>query len=233
VAFIPARHASSRLPGKPLIDLDGLPMIVRVARQVAQAKKISRTIVATDDERIRSICEKAGVEAVMTPPECPSGTDRVAYAYRELGELYDFVINVQGDEPLIDPRDIDQVAHTLEARPDGIATLCRESSDLASPNVVKVVAAPDGRALYFSRAPLAGAHQHVGIYGFTPALLNRFVSMDQSRLEKAERLEQLRAMEAGIPIYVARCLSERPSIGVDTPEDVTAVLRELRKSHGS
>ena len=137
------------------------------------------------------------------------------------------------NQPLIDPRDIDQVVHTLEARPEGIATLARENSDLSSPNVVKVVAAQDGRALYFSRAPLAGALQHVGIYGFAPTLLNRFVSMEPSRLEKAERLEQLRAMEAGIPIYVARCLSERPSIGVDTPDDVAAVLRELRKSHGS
>jgi 3-deoxy-manno-octulosonate cytidylyltransferase (CMP-KDO synthetase) len=232
VAFIPARHASSRFPGKPLVDLDGLPMIVRVARQVEQAKRIAKVVVATDDERIREVAANAGIAAVMTPSGCPSGTDRVAVAYRELGETYDFVLNVQGDEPLIDPRDIDQAALCLESHPGAIATLARESAHLASPHVVKVVSAPDGRALYFSRAPLAGALQHVGVYGFSPVLLDRFVSMEPSRLEKAERLEQLRALEAGIPIYVARCLSERPSIGVDTPEDVTLVLAELRKAHG-
>ena len=233
MAFIPARHGSSRFPGKPLVDLDGLPMIVRVARQVERATKIERVIVATDDARIRAACEEASVACLMTPSECPSGTDRVAYAYRELGEAFDFVVNVQGDEPLIDPRDVDQVVLCLEARPEGIGTLARELEDLGAPNVVKVVTAPDGRALYFSRAPLAGALAHVGIYGFSPNLLNRFVSMEPSRLERAERLEQLRALEAGIPIYVARCVSERPSIGVDTPEDVEIVLRELRKTHGS
>jgi 3-deoxy-manno-octulosonate cytidylyltransferase (CMP-KDO synthetase) len=233
VAIIPARHASSRFPGKPLIDLDGLPMIVRVARRVEQAERIARVIVATDDERIRAVSRDAGIACVMTPPECPSGTDRVAYAHRELGETFDFVLNVQGDEPLIDPRDVDQVARCLESRPDGIATLAREGQHLDSPHVVKVVAREDGRALYFSRAPLAGALQHVGIYGFSPALLQAFVSLEPSRLEQAERLEQLRALEAGIPIYVARCLSERPSIGVDTPADVSLVLEELRKAHGS
>jgi 3-deoxy-manno-octulosonate cytidylyltransferase (CMP-KDO synthetase) len=237
VAVVPARHASSRFPGKPLIDLDGLPMIVRVAHQVERAEKIDRVVVATDDDRIRSACERFGVVCVMTPPECPSGTDRVAYAYRELGETFDFVVNVQGDEPLIDPRDVDVLVRCLEARPDGIATLARPSEALSSPHVVKVVTAPGGgpvsRALYFSRAPLAGALQHVGIYGFSPALLDRFVSMEPSRLERAERLEQLRALEAGIPIYVSLCVSERPSIGVDTPEDVEIVLQELRKIHGS
>jgi 3-deoxy-manno-octulosonate cytidylyltransferase (CMP-KDO synthetase) len=235
VAIIPARHSSSRFPGKPLIDLDGLPMVVRVARQVEAARTIERVVVATDDERIRAVCEQHGVDAVMTPPECPTGTDRVAYAYRELGADFDFILNVQGDEPLIDPRDLDRAVGCLEAHPEAIATLSRPLAPehLSSPNVVKVVTAPDGRALYFSRAPLAGAWQHVGIYGFAPALLNRFVSMEPSRLERQERLEQLRALEAGIPIYVAQCVSERPTIGVDTPEDVSVVLRELRKAHGS
>lgn len=235
MAIIPARHDSSRFPGKPLIDLDGIPMIVRVAMRVQGAQTIDRVVVATDDDRIRRVCEEAKVAAVMTPAECPSGTDRVAYAHRELAEACRFVINVQGDEPLIDPLDIDATVRGLEAHPEAIATLARPLplEHYATLNVVKVVTAPDGRALYFSRAPLAGARQHVGIYGFTPDILNRFVSMEPSRLERQERLEQLRAIEAGLPIYVAQCVSKRPSIGVDTPEDVPFVLQELRKAHGS
>ncbi len=236
MAIVPARHASSRFPGKPLIDLDGLPMIVRVARRVERAELIHRVVVATDDARILAACVEAKVECVMTPADCPSGTDRVAAALRALGTPFDRVVNVQGDEPLIDPRDVDRVVAGLKAHPEAIVTLARPFLDparLSSPHLVKVVTARDGRALYFSRAALEGARQHVGVYGFAPAVLSRFVSMEPSRLERLERLEQLRALEGGMAIYVESCVSERPSIGVDTPEDVPVVLRELRKAHGS
>lgn len=205
-------------------------MIVRVARQVEAAERVTRVLVATDDDRIRNACATAGVDCVMTPKDCPSGTDRVAAAYRALGESYDHVINVQGDEPLIDPADVDVLAALAHRHPEAVATLARPLEDHAeSAHVVKVVVAEDGRALYFSRAPLAGALAHVGIYGFAPALLERFTKLPPSPLEQAERLEQLRALENDIPIRAARCVSTAPSIGVDTPEDVTAVLRELRR----
>lgn len=234
LAIIPARHASSRFPGKPLVDLDGVPMIVRVARQVEAAERIGRVQVATDDRRILEACQTAGVDCVMTPSECSSGTDRVAAAYRTLGETYDHVINVQGDEPLIDPADIDVLAELCSRHPEAVTTLARPLEDDAeSAHVVKVAAGEDGRALYFSRAPLAGALAHVGVYGFAPAVLERFTALPPSPLERAERLEQLRALENGIPIRVARCVSTAPSIGVDTPEDVAAVLRELKRRQTS
>ena len=229
--MIPARHGSSRFPGKPLVDIEGVSMIVRVARQVVGADHIDKVVVATDDDRIVQVCEESGVQAVKTAALCASGTDRIAGAYRTLGERFNCIINIQGDEPLIDPRDVDALAECAYAHPEAIATLARPFTDpdrqLTDPHVVKVVAAQDGRAIYFSRAALAGAMQHVGAYAFTPELLEAFSSLAASPLERAERLEQLRALEQGIRIQVALCVSKDPTIGVDTPEDVEAVLQEL------
>lgn len=234
-AVIPARFDSTRFPGKPLAEIAGVPMIVRVAERANAAERVDLVVVATDDERIERVVRDAGFESVMTDPGLPSGSDRVAAAVRTLGEQPQLVVNVQGDEPLLDPRDLD--ALIAEAKEDGIGTLARPlDPELADdPNTVKVVRARSGRALYFSRAPVPhGAAQrlhHVGIYAYPPHVLERFTALEPSPLERAERLEQLRALENDIPIYVTMCQSESPSIGVDTPEDLLRVEQELGKSH--
>lgn len=238
LAVIPARYASQRFPGKPLADLEGAPMIVWVARQAAAARTIDRVIVATDDLRIRDAVLQAGFEVQMTSEACASGSDRVA----EVAQRWpcDLVVNVQGDEPLVDPADIDALVGAAHEHPEGITTLARPIADAAAlhnPNVVKVVRGLVGQALYFSRAPiphgagddLAQALHHVGLYAYPPAVLTRFTALPPSRLERLERLEQLRGLENGIPIHVTMCVSVRPSIGVDVPEDLEEVRRELQR----
>ncbi len=213
-------------------------MIVRVARQARLAPSVQRVLVATDDARIEKVAKEHHIEAVLTP-ECDSGTDRVYRALQRLEAKADLVINVQGDEPLIDPADIE--ALILAYKPGSIGTLARPLSaaeHFLDPNVVKAVTTPKGRALYFSRAPIphvppqqsqSVALHHVGIYAYEPAVLARFVALQPSRLERLERLEQLRALENDIPIYVSNCVSKRPTIAVDTPEDLDAVLQELKR----
>ncbi len=240
-AVIPARYGAQRFPGKPLLDLAGLPMVVRVARAAAAASRITRTLVATDDPRIEAAARAHGVEVVMTPADCPSGSDRVQAALMALaGPAPALVVNVQGDEPLLDPRDLDALVEATLARREAapgrelIGTLARplDPARFGEPSLVKVARALDGRALYFSRAPIpagsAAPLLHVGIYAYAPEALRRFTALEPSPLERAERLEQLRALEHGIPIHVTLCVSERPSLGVDTPEDVAPVLAELR-----
>ena len=212
-------------------------MVVRVAQQAQKASTIQRALIATDDQRIASAAADHGIQAVMTG-ECTSGTDRVFQALKVLNVLNkggpSLVVNVQGDEPLIDPADIDALVGAYREGGEGgegsVGTLARDlpQADREDPNVVKVVTSAQGRALYFSRAPLKGAMAHVGLYAYSPAVLAQFVQLPPSRLEQLERLEQLRALENDIPIYVTHCVSERPSIGVDTPEDLAAVLEELR-----
>lgn len=240
VAVIPARFAATRFPGKPLADIAGLPMVVRVARQAAAARSIDQVLVATDDHRIAQVVERAGFTSVMTPSDCATGSDRIAWAIRERsGPGPALVVNVQGDEPLLDPRDLDALVKATLADPGSIGTLARPLPELGrftDPNVVKVVRAASGRALYFSRAPIPYGVEpntvqpllHVGIYAYPPEVLSRFVALPPSPLERTERLEQLRALENGIPIQVTMCVSERPSVGVDTPEDVARVIEELR-----
>lgn len=237
-AVIPSRFAATRFPGKPLADILGVPMIVRVARAAAAAERVTMVLIATDDPRIASVVEEAGFPAVLTDPALPSGSDRVAAAIATLEVEPPLVVNVQGDEPLLDPRDLDALIEATGE--DAIGTLARPFEDaqrVDDPNVVKVVRAASGRALYFSRARVPyGAPsylQHVGIYAYPPAVLARFVSLRPSPLEKAERLEQLRALENGIPIDVTMCVSERSSIGVDTPEDVLRVEQELRRQEST
>jgi 3-deoxy-manno-octulosonate cytidylyltransferase (CMP-KDO synthetase) len=216
-------------------------MIVRVAERT-RAAKLDRLLIATDDARIRDVVERAGFEAVMTPSSCASGTDRVSAAIEASG-LGDcaLVVNVQGDEPLIDPADIDVLIETMRATGAEMGTLARaiesETQRLA-PHAVKVVTRADGRALYFSRAPIPhGARPeqallHVGIYAYRPSTLRVLSGLSRSPLEIAESLEQLRALEHGIDIQVARCVSERPSIAIDVPEDVDKVIRVLRSERG-
>jgi 3-deoxy-manno-octulosonate cytidylyltransferase (CMP-KDO synthetase) len=239
VAIIPARWASSRFPGKPLVDLLGTPMIVRVADRLARSKLATRVAIATDDERIRDRVKAAGFEVVMTPEGCASGTDRVAAAVEILGlGGAALVVNVQGDEPLIDPSDIDALISATLSSGCEMGTLARPLHDrerFLDPNVVKVVRGEDGRAIYFSRAPIAPevALQHIGLYAYKPDALHELVRVGPSALEKSERLEQLRALEHGLAIHVALAKSASPSIAIDTPEDVARVLAVLTASNGT
>jgi len=232
VAVIPARWASTRFPGKPLAELSGEPMIAHVIRRAFEAATVEHVIVATDDERIARAAEAAGAEAVLTG-DCPSGTDRVAAAVVG-SDRWDVVINVQGDEPLLSGENIDVLVRGLLAAPDApMATLCRpldpERAD--DPNAVKVVRDARGRALYFSRSAIPFPREasaaaalwrlHLGIYCFRREVLAQFVSLAPSPLERAEGLEQLRALENGISILVLD--APHPAFGVDTPEDLLRV----------
>lgn len=244
---IPARYASTRLPGKPLQDIAGQPMIQRVWNQ-ARKSAASRVVVATDDERILAACQGFGAEALLTRAEHNSGTDRLEEVASRLGLASDaIVVNVQGDEPLIPPALIDQVAANLAAHPEAaIATLAEpihEVSALFNPNVVKVATDIDGLALTFSRAPLPWARdafardrdslpegvpyrRHIGIYAYRVGFLADFVARGPCWLENAESLEQLRALWHGVRIHVADA-RETMLPGVDTPEDLERVRRVL------
>ncbi len=233
---IPARLASTRLPNKPLADIGGLPMIVRVAQRAALSGA-GRIVVATDATEVAAACAAHGVQALMTRADHPSGSDRLAEAVEQLGLADDdTVVNVQGDEPLIAPAMIDACATTLAAQPDcvmaTVAHALTDAGDFANPNVVKLVTDRLGRALYFSRAPIAwwrdGAGQpnqalrHVGLYAYRAGFLRRFPTLAVSPLEQIESLEQLRVLWHGerIAVHISR---EKPGPGVDTPEDLARV----------
>jgi 3-deoxy-manno-octulosonate cytidylyltransferase (CMP-KDO synthetase) len=240
--LIPARLASTRLPDKPLADIAGVPMVVRVAQRVEQSGA-AQVVVATDSERIADACSRHGVRAVMTRADHPSGSDRLAEACELLGlEQDDLVVNVQGDEPLIDPGLVDAVAALLEKRPQ--ASMSTAAHPIASveeflnPNVVKTVLQSDGLALYFSRAPIpwwrdgfAGGItalpepaplRHIGIYAYRASFLRAFPRMAQVPVESCEALEQLRALWHGHRIAV-HVTDHAPGAGVDTPEDLERV----------
>lgn len=238
---IPARFASQRLPGKPLIDLAGKPMIQRVYEQ-AQLSQASRVVIATDDQRIADVVRSFGGECCMTRMDHVSGTDRVQEVTDALDLALDhLVINVQGDEPLIPPEVINQLANMLEHSPAPMATLAEPIEtieDLMDPNIVKVVTAENGDALYFSRAPIpwdrdrlanqiaVGARRHIGIYGYRVSLLNEFITWPPSHLEKIEKLEQLRIMERGVRINVQSAVVSIPP-GIDTASDLERTLAVL------
>jgi len=244
---IPARFASSRLPGKPLQDIAGKPMIQHVWEQACKSSA-RKVVVATDDTRIVEICQGFGAEVVLTRVEHNSGTDRLAEVAAQLGLAGDaIVVNVQGDEPLIPPSIIDQVAANLAAHPEaGIATLAEPIHDvqtLFNPNMVKVVTDLNGLALTFSRAPLPWARdsfaqnretlpagvpyrRHIGIYAYRAKFLHDFVAWGPCWLEDTECLEQLRALWHGVRIHVADAL-ETPPAGVDTQDDLERVRRLL------
>jgi 3-deoxy-manno-octulosonate cytidylyltransferase (CMP-KDO synthetase) len=244
---IPARFASTRLPGKPLQVIAGKPMIQHVWEQACRSAA-QQVVVATDDARIVSACEAFGARVVLTRAEHNSGTDRLAEVATQLGLASDaIVVNVQGDEPLIPPAIIDQVAANLAAHPEaGIATLAEPIDDvqaLFNPNVVKVSADINGLALTFSRAPLPWARdalardrtvlpagvpyrRHIGIYAYRAGFLHDFVAWGPCQLEDTECLEQLRALWHGVRIHVADAI-ESPPAGVDTPEDLERVRQLL------
>jgi 3-deoxy-manno-octulosonate cytidylyltransferase (CMP-KDO synthetase) len=233
--IIPARYASTRFPGKPLAEIAGRPMIVHVCERAAKSGAAG-VHVATDDERIAQAVRAHGHAAIMTRADHASGTDRLAEAAQKLGlGERQVVVNVQGDEPLIAPRLIREVARMLEKRRDAaVSTACHSIDDeasLASPNVVKVVLDSQGYALYFSRSRIpypreaaALCYRHAGIYGYRVGFLKRYARLKASPLEKAEALEQLRVLWHGHRIAVAVSQAEIPP-GVDTPEDLEAVRR--------
>jgi 3-deoxy-manno-octulosonate cytidylyltransferase (CMP-KDO synthetase) len=235
--IIPARYASSRFPGKPLADLAGKPMVVRVCERAQQSGAAS-IHVATDDERIAAAVRAAGHKFVMTRADHPSGTDRIAEAAVLLRlDNRDVVVNVQGDEPLIAPALISQVAQLLERLKDAsVSTACHvihDAHSLTNPNVVKVVLDAQGYALYFSRSQIpypreegGAGYRHAGIYGYRVSFLKRYSALPPSPLEKTEALEQLRVLWHGYRIAVAVSETEIPP-GVDTPQDLEAVRRML------
>ncbi len=238
IAVIPARWSSTRFPGKPLAMIAGEPMIAHVVRRAASAHTVTDVVVATDDDRIAAAVREIGAEAVMTG-ECASGTDRVAEAVLSRPG-WDLVINVQGDEPMLSGRNIDTLVEGMLRRPEvGIGTLCRPlpQQRAGDPNAVKVVTRRDGRALYFSRAPIPFLRKsptrdevfrlHLGIYCFRPDALATFVGLEPSRLERLEGLEQLRALENGIDMLVLEAPDD--AIGVDTPEDLEEVEKIMNR----
>jgi 3-deoxy-manno-octulosonate cytidylyltransferase (CMP-KDO synthetase) len=242
VGVIPARFFSTRLPGKALVEIEGVPMVVRVWRQTARARALSRVVVATDDERIARAVAAAGGEAMMTSPAHPSGTDRIAeVAAKVPAAIY---LNVQGDLPFINPDDLDALAVPMRADGDiAMATLATpivDDEEWHNPNVVKVVCDARGDALYFSRAPIpwpregaappAQARRHIGVYAYRRDFLLRFAELEPGVLEALEKLEQLRALERGFRIRVVASVA--PSLEVDTAEDLTRARAHARRMGG-
>ena len=234
VCIIPSRYASTRLPGKPLLDIAGKPMIQHVVERVRQARRPSRIIVATDDERIAEAVRSFGGEARMTSTDHPTGTDRLAEVAATLPEM-DLILNIQGDEPLIPVQAIDELVAAFDDCPDlPMATLMTPMTETEydNPAAVKVVTTLDGHALYFSRSLIpyprnrgseCRCFKHIGVYAYRRDFLLRFAALPPSPLEVTESLEQLRALENGYRIRVI----ETPfrSIGVDTPADLEEVRR--------
>lgn len=245
IVVIPARYASTRLPGKPLRDIKGIPMIQHVWQQASKSNA-ARVVIATDDKRIEEVATAFGAEVCMTRDDHVSGTDRL----QEVAQLLDLeneqvVVNVQGDEPLIPPEVINQVASNLErSATAGVATLCEPFDsviDFVNPNAVKVVSGASGNAQYFSRAPIPfprdkslgsdnslpdEARRHIGIYAYKVASLNQFIDWDIAPLEQLESLEQLRFLANGIDIHVADACVSVPG-GVDTEEDLSSIINLL------
>lgn len=233
IAVIPARYASTRLPGKPLAMIRGRSLLERVYRRAAAARGLDRLVVATDDRRIVDHVRQFGGEVVLTSPECPSGTDRLAEAAHQLGQA-DVWLNIQGDEPFILPTQIENLISAFQTEnPPDIATLIKQVSteaEFLSPSEAKVVCDRSGNALYFSRSPIphlpawnpqARLYKHIGLYAFSRSALEYIENLAPSPLEQLERLEQLRWLENGLRI---RCLeTDHESRCVDTPEDLAAL----------
>lgn len=243
VAVIPARAASTRLPDKPLLDIAGKPLVVRTAERAALSNA-AQVLVATDDQRIYSVVEQHGFRALMTRPDHATGTDRLAEVATQLGLDDDaIVVNVQGDEPLIEPELINAMAELLAHNPDAAIATCavpiQDAQALFNPHVVKVVCNHQNQALYFSRAPIPWARdawaegsrhlasglpamQHIGVYAYRARFLHHYTTLSAGPLEHFESLEQLRALENGYSIKVLPITSQ-PTMGVDTPEDLERV----------
>ncbi|MBI4810844.1 MAG: 3-deoxy-manno-octulosonate cytidylyltransferase [Ignavibacteriales bacterium] len=246
VAIIPARYASTRLPEKPLIDLCGKPMIQRVYERTKKATLVNRVIVATDHEKITEAVKSFGGEVMLTPSDLKSGSDRIAYVAKNLKDAV-IIVNVQGDEPLISPTMIEEaIKPMIDDSKIQMATLVKKitmAAEVSNPNIVKTVLDEDGFALYFSRSPIPflrnGSenntwhrqftyYKHIGLYVFRREFLLQFASWQESALERAERLEQLRIIEHGFKIKAT--ITEYDSIPVDTAEDADRIRTILQQS---
>ncbi len=240
VGIIPARYASKRLPGKPLVDIAGKTLIHRVYEAVSSSKLLSRIIAATDDPRIADECGQFNIEFVMTPAKLPSGTDRIAHAYKELGLDHEIIVNIQGDEPFLSGDIIDDLLKKFYKSGADVGTLIKKiqsKEELFSPSVVKAALAKDNIALYFSRNAIPFIRninheewlshhtfwKHIGIYAYRIESLLRFTELPQSELEKKEKLEQLRLLEDGASYFCVQTEAELQ--GVDTLDDVKKVRR--------
>lgn len=234
LAVIPARYASTRLPGKPLIEIGGIPLVLRVMRNAMACRSIDKVVVATDDERIASLVRGAGGEAVMTPADLPSGGDRVAFVAKKIPSEY--VLNIQVDDPLVGTDMIDPLVAALDAdcsvKLALLAKRIEDADEVDLPNIVKCVFDKNGRALYFSRSPIPYPRceggvwfKHIGPYGWRRDFLLDFASAPQTPLEKTESLEMLRVLENG---HTIRCVETmRDTIEIDTPEDVRKIEQYL------
>jgi len=243
IAIIPARMASTRLPGKPLLDVAGKPLIQRVWEASSQSKLLNKIIIATDNDNIFKACKKFGADVVMTPSDLPSGTDRIMFAYEKLNENADIVVNIQGDEPLLNGEIIDNLLEKFIDSNTNVGTLIKKIEDakeLFNPSVVKVELKENMIANNFSRQPIPVQEnvpkekwienfdywQHIGVYAYKIESLRKFVSLPMSESEKKEKLEQLRLTDIG---YSYLCVqTDKELIGVDTPED----LEKVRKYFG-
>jgi 3-deoxy-manno-octulosonate cytidylyltransferase (CMP-KDO synthetase) len=236
--IIPARFGSTRFPGKPLADISGKPMFLRVYERAIKCSRLTKTVVATDDERIFSAAKALGVPAVMTREDHPSGTDRVLEAAQLLNLPDDaIIVNIQGDEPLLEPAMLTELVGPFVSPGIEVTTLARKigRSEATNINQVKVVFSGTGKALYFSRAPVpfyrdgreGSFFGHIGLYAFRMKTLIKFVSLGPSGLETAEKLEQLRLLENDIPVHVV--VTAHKSIGVDCPEDINMICEILDK----
>jgi len=242
LAVIPARYGSTRFPGKPLVDIFGKPMIQRVYEQVQKAQKIDHIVVATDNQRIFSAVTSFGGNAIMTSENHPSGTDRCFEATQKTNQKFDAIVNIQGDEPYIDPQQIDQIAELIALNKVDIATLISPVTDkslLFDPNVVKVVISKTGKALYFSRQAIPFNRnkasekwldayryfRHLGIYAYKNEVLEAITRLNPSGLEETESLEQLRWLENDF--YIQAGITEKESISIDTPEDLKKLINKI------
>lgn len=234
LGVIPARLRSTRLPGKVLREIAGRPMLWHVWDRARQARSLGDLLVATDADEVVQACRRLGIPVTLTSPDHPSGTDRVwEVAQTSPADVY---VNIQGDEPLITPGHIERLIEPFRVRPDTqVTTLCTQATaeEAPNPNVNKVVCDATGRALYFSKYPIPYdrdgqgivRYKHIGLYAYTQVALDAFHGLPPSALEVAERLEQLRFLENGIPIVVVE--TDEPTIGVDTEEDLRAVEAHL------
>ncbi|MCX2745809.1 3-deoxy-manno-octulosonate cytidylyltransferase [Mangrovivirga sp. M17] len=241
IGIIPARYASTRFPGKPLVDIGGKSMVMRVYEQVSKVKNISEVVVATDNDEIYEHVNSNGGKAVMTREDHPSGTDRCYEALTKCTDEFDFAINIQGDEPFLKPEQISSLCDALGSQVE-IGSMMKKISDrkdLFNPNVVKVVVSEPGYALYFSRQTIPyqrnndesvwldnfNYFKHLGIYAYRTDILKKLASLPEGKLEKAESLEQLRWLEKGYTIKMVETNVE--SVGIDTPEDLEEVKKKL------
>lgn len=248
IALIPARYGSTRLAGKLLLEVNGKPLLQRVWESACRASSIRRIVIAVDDERLANLCMDIGAEFIMTPPGLHSGTDRIAYAYKELGEDADVIINIQGDEPLITGDLLDSLALKFKTSRSDAGTVVRkinDSDELQDPSVVKVVMDNGNNALYFSRNAIpfvrdskkedwplkAEFWKHIGIYIYKKDTLLNFVEMNPTKLEEAEKLEQMRLLQNGFKISCMQ--TDKELFGVDTQEDYRKADSYFRKIENS